>query len=123
MLSPAVREQGEAYATAAQILACQDIPEADIRVPFWRGADGKPLLMRVRGLDFDAEEAIDLAATKKDGTTDGKLVILGILERGILVPKMTKAQIAQLGEKNPHAVKQLAEFIHVLNQFNQEQLE
>lgn len=115
MLAPAIRTDGEVYATVDQILACADIAEADVRVPWWRNAAGEPYLIRVRGLDFPTEQAIDRAATRKDGSQDSVMFVLGVLEHGIRSPSFDKGQISLIKRKNPYALRQLADFIQILN--------
>lgn len=52
------------YASVEEILAVQDLPERNVQIKNWT-ASGKPLVLRVRGLDLPTQIRIIQASNVK----------------------------------------------------------
>ncbi len=118
-LLPTRLRDGEDYTTVDDILTCQDLPEAVIRVPQWR-RNGKALAIRVRALSLVQKEAILAAARKSDGTIDEVVQIEATLREGIVLPRFDPITAEKLRHKNPDALDQIFRMIWTLSALNQE---
>lgn len=115
------------YATTADLLAVQDIPEVDITVVRWT-ASGAALKLRVRGLDLPKQDAIQLAALVKNpktGLWEQSRVLFAIetLRIGVRVPELDAATAKALLGKNPTVINALVDFIWGLAGYTDELLE
>lgn len=124
--SPAVRAAGEDYATFEQLTTLDDVPEGDIRVPWWGGR-----VIRVRGLSTVDEAAIERAGriaaaayrrTHPDDldppTTEWDAEYVEVLVRGFVAPKLNAARAQQLLEKNARGIDEVVRYIRLLNRLN-----
>ena len=68
-LRPTKLEAGEAYASVEDILLAADLPEAVIRVPYWR-KNGQSLALRVRALSLEQKDRILQECRRPNGTID-----------------------------------------------------
>mgnify|MGYP000897095334 CR=1 FL=1 len=119
MLTPTQLEDGESYATADEILACTDLPEATLRIPQWR-RNGRPLVIRVRALSLEDKEAILQEARQRDGSISTIARVESTLFYTCISPKLTRPQAAQLRHKNPTALESIVDFVWVLSALDQD---
>lgn len=122
MLDPTPLPSGEAYATMAELLVCDDLPAMDVvpglrltdgRLdPFWTRPDGSPLTIRVRALSFKERREVHLAAKDDDAQA-----VLETCLRGIIQPPITAEQLVVLEQRHPAALDAIAETIWALGAF------
>lgn len=118
---------GDDYASVDDILECQDIPESTIYVPFWKRR-GKPVALRVRGLDLEQQDKVRMAAARRVAKEDRELgikqhyptLVTATLCEGIVSPKLTPEQATKLRKKNAVACAAIAEYIWHLSRVDQE---
>lgn len=130
IITPASLEAGEDFARLDDILACQDIPEITIRVPWWR-RKGKPMPVRVRGLDLDEQEQVRNAAARAVHEQDRArgvrqhwpTFVVMTLALGLVSPGVTYDQAKRLAKKNAKACEQIANFIWVISSVEQERID
>jgi len=118
-LLPTALTLGEDYATIADILECDDLPQATIRVPQWKRR-GQPVAIRVRGLSLVQRDKVANESRRADGTVDSVAQIEATLREGVLVPKFDLATASRLRQKNPVALEQIANFILALSALDQD---
>jgi len=99
--------------SAADIWAAKDIREEEVEVPEWGGS------VRVRGLDLVQIAAVADAATKLNRRTgrdeaDRKLLMLYTLIEGVVEPKLSYDDAAQLEKKSAVAVTRIVQAINAL---------
>jgi len=99
--------------SAAEIWAAKDIREEEVEVPEWGGS------VRVRGLDLVQIAAVADAATKTNrrtgrDETDRKLLMLYTLIEGLVEPKLSYDDAAQLEKKSATAVTRIVQAINAL---------
>lgn len=130
IITPASLESGEDFARLDDILTCQDIPEITIRVPWWR-RKGKPMPVRVRGLDLDQQDQVRTAAARAVAEQDRArgvrqhwpTFVRMTLALGLISPALTYEQAAKLTRKNAKACEQIANFIWVISSVEQERID
>jgi hypothetical protein len=115
------------YATAEQILATQDLPEVDVKITRWT-ASGKPLKLRVRGLDLPTQDKIQQAALVKNPKTglwerSDVLFAIETLQHIIRVPGIDQGTARAMLQKNPMVINALVDFGWGLVAFTDEMLE
>lgn len=118
-LLPTRLEAGEEYATIDDILTCQDLPEAIVRVPQWK-KNGRALAIRVRALSLMQKEAVLAACRRSDGSIDEVLQIEATLREGCLMPRFDPTTAEKLRYKNPDALSAVFRMIWSLSSLNQE---
>lgn len=115
------------YATTADILAQQDIPELDVKIVRWT-ASGAPLKLRIRGLDLPTQDKITQAALVKNpktGLWEQSRVLFAIesLQYIIRVPTIDKGAAQAMLQKNPNVINALVDFGWDLASFTDDMLE
>lgn len=121
-LLPTSLEFGEDYATIADVLECDDLPQATIRVPQWK-RHGRVVAIRVRGPSLAQLALIDRESISASGKVDEVAQIEATLRECILVPKFDVATASRLRQKNPTALRQIAQFCLALGQLDQEYID
>jgi hypothetical protein len=115
------------YASAGDLIALDDLAELDVVVKRWH-VSGRPLKLRVRALDLDQQEQIDIEATVKHPVT-GEWVrseaaySAATLREGVIVPKLDNAKAQQLRKRNPTIIKELVSLIWTLSALDDDLLE
>ena len=130
IITPATLEAGEDFARLEDILDCQDIPEITIRVPWWR-RKGKPMAVRVSGLDLDQQDQVRTAAARAVQETDRArgvkqnwpTFVCLTLALGMTSPVLTYDQAKRLAKKNARACEQIANFIWVISSVSQDRID
>ena len=130
-VTPAERQPGQAYATLDEILACSDLPELDVSVDFWPGSDGRPLLLRVRGLDLVEQDRVRTAAARAVDPADRALgvtqhwptFVIHSLALGVAVPRMTVERARPLAQKNARACELLVDLIWTISASSQARID
>ena len=116
MLDPTPLAPGQAYATAADIRDCADLPELPVTpgvrladgsfAPFWTRPDGTALTILVRAPSFTERREINQAAKDSDDQ-----FALETAARCIKAPQLSREQISILAAKHPAAIDQISETI------------
>lgn len=111
------------YPTAEDVLTHDDRRTFNVRVPWWRQADGTPMTLAIRALSLDdqcatlwtarlvAEQRAKKARVQWDGKADLQTFYLQILLRGIVMPRFSDEHLPRLAKKLGEAVKDLADYI------------
>ena len=114
-----------AYATVEDILAIP-LPEVDVTVPHWI-INGQPAKLRVRGLGFEREYAIDVASTitsgDRKGQRDALRYALMVFKEVVVNPVFDDAQVKLIENKNPFAIREIAILGQTLCSLTTEQIE
>jgi hypothetical protein len=121
VLMPSKLAAGEEYASLAQIVMCDDRPQATIHVPQWR-VDGKPAAIRVRALSLSQKERINRESTAQ-GAFSSQAQTLATIREGCVSPAFDREQAEALAEKSFHALEQIANFVWTLSALDQEWIE
>lgn len=121
-LRPTKLEAGEAYASVEDILLAADLPEAVIRVPYWR-KNGQSLALRVRALSLEQKDRILQECRRPNGTIDEVKQLEGTLREGILVPRFDANTAERLRHKNPEALDQVFSTIWTLSALDQDTID
>lgn len=109
----------EDYATVDDILTCDDLQQATIRVPNWR-KNGKPMAIRVRALSLMQRELVSRESVRADGTVDVVAQLEATLREGVLLPKFDINTASKLRHKNGAVLEQIAAFIWTMSKLDQE---
>lgn len=109
-LLPSRLAAGAEYATTAQILECDDLPQVTLHIPHWR------MWIRVRALSLSERDQVQKA---NDTTAQYCLT----WQLACVAPQFNQDQAARLTSKNPIAVEQVARFIWLLASLDQEWIE
>lgn len=110
-------ESGEDYASAADLLAADDLPQHTITVWGWK-KNGAPLKIRVRGLSLVERETIRASTWLPTGLRDNVALIAGYLRHGVVVPQLNDEQARQLTEKHAATVEQVTDYISALTELD-----
>ena len=115
------------YASAGDLVTLDDLAELDVVVKRWH-VSGRPLKLRVRALDLDQQEQIDIAATIQHPVThewvrSEAAYAAATLREGVIVPKLDNAKAQQLRKRNPTIVKELISLIWTLSSLDDALLE
>lgn len=110
-------DQGEDYASAADLLAADDLPQHTLTVWGWK-KNGAALKVRVRGLTLVEREAVRAAAWLPTGLRDIAVLYAGYLRHGMVVPSLNDEQARQLTEKHAATVEQIADYISALTELD-----
>lgn len=115
------------YATAADLLGVQDIPELDVKIIRWH-ASGQALKLHVRGLSLPVQDKINQAALVKNAKTNiwetsRFLFCVETLQVGVRMPAIDGGIARSLLEKNPVVINALVDFIWSLAAFTDDELE
>ena len=107
------------YATATDLLAVDDLPERDITIRRWTKA-GKSLKLRVRALDLDQQERIDIESLIKHEKTEewvrsGAIYAAATLREAVIVPTLDDAKAHLMRKHNPVIIGELVRFIWTLS--------
>jgi hypothetical protein len=108
---------GEDYASAADLLAADDLPHETLTVWGWK-KNGAPLKIRVRGLSLTEREEVRAGAWLPNGMRDNVTLYLGYIQRGVVVPQLNEQQARQLMDKHAATVEQIANYISVLTEMD-----
>jgi hypothetical protein len=130
IITPAILDKGEDFARLDDILECQDIPEITIRVPWW-SRKGKPMAVRVRGLDLEQQEQVRTTAARAVQEVDRArgvkqhwpTFVTMTLALGLASPVLTYDQAKRLGKKNARACEQIANFIWAISSVAQDRID
>jgi hypothetical protein len=122
-----IAPSADPYATSADIQAIQDIPEIDVTITRWT-ASGRPLKLRIRGLDLPDQDAIQQAALVKNAKTglweqSRVLFCVETLQRIIRVPAIDKGMAQTMLRKNPLVINALVDLGWSLSAFTDDELE
>lgn len=124
-------ETDDDYASYADLLALDDLPECDITIPKYWKKSGKPLVLRVRALSLLEQDQITryarLAAIRRNRDSDVKDVetsdeptfLVETLTRCVMQPRMTAEQAREMRHKNPVAVRGIVDFVWGLSVLDQ----
>jgi hypothetical protein len=129
IITPASLSDGEDFASLDDILECQDIPEITIRVPWWR-RKGKPMPIRVRGLNLEQQDQVRNAAARAVHPEDRArgikqhwpTFVTMTLALGLAAPGLTYDQAKRVAKKNVAACQQIANFIWTISSAEQSQI-
>lgn len=110
MLIRSTLTQGEDYASVADLLSVEDLPQETLRI--W----GKPI--RVRGLSLMEREDLRAQCWREDGQRDTVALVKGYLRYGIVVPQMNDAQLDQFVRKHAGSIEQIYQFIDRLTELD-----
>lgn len=108
---------GEDYASAADLLAADDLPHETLTVWGWK-KNGAPLKIRVRGLSLVEREEVRATTWLANGMRDNVKLYLGYIQRGVVVPQLNDEQARQLMDKHAGTVEQIADYISVLTEMD-----
>ncbi len=100
------------YASAADLLAADDLKHLDVMVDGWKVA-GVPARIRVRGLTLPERETVMLGRFK-DGKEDEVLLAAGYLRFGVEKPALDEEQALALAQKHAGTVTYVAKLIQGL---------
>jgi hypothetical protein len=108
-----------AYATPTDLMMVDDLAEMDVTITRWQ-ASGKRLKLRVRALDLDQQEQIDIESTiehpaTKQWVRSGALYAAATLRESVIVPKLNNGQAQMLRKHNPIIINELVKFIWTLS--------
>lgn len=101
------------YASAADLLAADDLPQHDLTLSGWKASGGGEIKIRVRGLTLPEREIVLLSALR-DGKEDERLLVEGYLRFGVVVPALNDEQARQFAAKHAGTVSYIARFIQDL---------
>jgi hypothetical protein len=104
MLPIAMLKAGETYATVEQIRDVTDRATMPVEVPQWRHPDGTPFKVLIQAPSFRDATEIDRASKTADGEDDDAAFVLETCLRVLVEPKLTRAQLDILRDKNPEAL-------------------
>lgn len=126
-IQPILPDDTDPYATTEEILAVQDLPGYNVKIARWH-ANGKPLKLRVRGLDLPTQDKINqacLVKNPKTGLWEQSRVLLAVetLQVGIRVPEIDAGTARAMLQKNPVVINALVDFIWALAAFTDAMLE
>jgi hypothetical protein len=115
------------YATASDLTTADDLAEMDLTVKRWH-KNGKPLKIRIKALDLDQQEAIDLDALKQHPKTkewfrSDALYCAATLQHGVIVPKLTKEQAQAMRQRNPNILRGVVQWIWALSALDVDDIE
>lgn len=115
------------YASTADLIALDDLHEVDVIVRRWR-AGRKPLKLRVRALDLDQQERIDIESTVQHEKTgewvrSGALYAAATLREAVIVPKLDGGKEHLLRKHNPVIINELVQFIWTLSRLDDDLIE
>lgn len=111
MLDMSPLRDGESYATAEQIRDVPDLAEMPIEVPHWQHSDGTPFKILIRALSFEERREANRASRTPKGEDDDDQFALETCLRGIVQPRLTRAQLDIYKAKNPDAIDEICETI------------
>lgn len=115
------------YASPADLVAIDDLIELDVVIKRWF-VSGRPLKLRVRALDIDQQELIDIESTIKHGVT-GEWVrsegayAAATLREAVIVPSLDNAKAQLMRKRNPTIVQELVKLIWSLSAIDDALLE
>ena len=115
------------YASADDLLGVDDLPEYDVTIRRWQKS-GAALKVRVRALDLNAQEAIDIAALIQHPKTNewvrsGAAYEAATLQYGVSVPRLSEAQASLMRAHNPTIIGAITRFIWALSAIPQATIE
>lgn len=125
---PAVGDaQATPYATAGDLTTADDLAEMDLMVKRWH-KNGKALKIRIKALDLDQQEAIDLDSLKqhpktKEWLRSDALYCAATMQYGVIVPKLTKEQAQAMRQHNPDIVRGIVRWIWALSALSVDDIE
>lgn len=125
-IQPLLSDDNEQYASAEEILAQQDLPERDVKITHWH-ANGRPLKLKVRGLDLPTQIRIMQVSTVKNPKTqqyerDEVAFAIETLQT-IRVPHIDAGTARAMVRKNPVIIRSLVDYIWALAALTDEQIE
>lgn len=101
------------YASAADLLAADDLPQYDLTLAGWKTSGGGEIKIRVRGLTLPERESVLLGAIR-DGVQNEQALVEGYLRYGVVAPTLNASQAAQFAAKHAGTVAYVARFIQDL---------
>ena len=108
------RASPNGYASAADLLAADDLPQHDLTLAGWKASGGGVVTIRVRGLTLPEREQVLLAAKAAGEADEERATIEGFLRYGVVVPSLNEAQARQFAAKHAGTVTYIARFIQDL---------
>lgn len=113
---------GLEYGSAGALTTVDDLLEIDLDVRRWK------MKIRVRALDLDQEDRIELESLVKHPKTGEwyqppALKTAITLREGIIVPKLDKEQAKTLVKRNPRIAEGIARWIRLLSSLTNETIE
>lgn len=119
---PSTGDPALTYGKPGDLLTIDDLLEMDLDVQRWK------MKIRVRALDLDQEDRIELESLIKHPKTGEwyqppALKMAITLREGIIVPKLDKAQAEALRKRNPRIAEGIARWIRLLSSLTHETIE
>ena len=116
-----------AYASADDLMRLDDLHEIDVIVKRWQ-ASGKRLKLRIRALDIDQQEQIDIESTIKHDKTgewvrSEALYMAASLREMCIVPKLSDGQAQMMRKHNPTIIRELVRFGWTLSALDDDLIE